>query len=82
MAFWVAIKLTTGPLSTFNFVQEMEIGKIGFGDDNYNAHSIVQELYQTPVVGTLNDMLAQNSTLHLQIQAASMLPACKVNGMI
>ena len=61
-----------------HFVQDMEIGKLSFGDDNYNAHSIVQELDQMPVVGTLNDMLAQNSTLHLKYR----LHQCKVNRMI
>ena len=66
-----------------HFVQEMEISKLHIRDENYTAHSIVQELDQTAaVVGTLNDMLAQNSTSHLEIQTASRLPACKVNRMI
>ena len=43
-----------------HFVQEMEISKLHIRDENYTAHSIVQELDQTAaVVGTLNDMLAQ-----------------------
>ena len=58
-----------------HFVQEMEISKLHIRDENYTAHSIVQELDQTAaVVGTLNDMLAQNSTSHLEIQTASRLP--------
>ena len=66
-----------------HFVQEMEISKLHIRDENYTAHSIVQELDQTAaVVGTLNDMLAQNSTSHLEIQTASRLPACEVNRMI
>ena len=66
-----------------HFVQEMEIGKLHIRDENYTAHSIVQELDQTAaVVGTLNDMLAQNSNSHLEIQTASRLPACEVNRMI
>ncbi|KAL5494053.1 hypothetical protein EMCRGX_G015323 [Ephydatia muelleri] len=61
-----------------HFVQEMEIGKLHIRDENYTAHSIVQELDQTAaVVGTLNDMLAQNSNSHLEIQTASRLPACE-----